>query len=240
MKKILAVLLSLVMAFSFIVPAFAADETVEDVEVTEDASLADSFGSVIDSAEGICDSFKAEDYKGVATGVFAFAENLFIAIHDLVHSLSEMFDFDCPFCDDKKEVEEELEQPEDLYESAGTVIGEAFADKDMYFRNPYPISVDAGYVFTVPTKSITLDGIATAYVKSAIILEEGATTGKIVFDDTDTYNYFHDVEGFKILHNYSGAPVAIVLKGEVRVGSTNITAANIGDYIVGPYTVTVL
>lgn len=238
MKKILAVLLSLVMAFTFMMPAFAADEVVE-----EESSIADSFGGVIDSAEDICDSFKAEDYKGVATGIFSFAENLFVAIHDLIHALSEMFDFDCPFCDDKKaeaDDGDEAEQPEDLYESAGAVIGKEFADKDMVFDTPYPQNVDAAYVFSAPTKSIVLDGIATANVKSVIVLEKGATTGKIVFKDTKTFNYFHSVEGFKILHNYSGESVAIVLAGDVRLSNgTIITAANIGDYIVGPYTVSV-
>lgn len=117
MKKILAVLLSLVMAFTFMMPAFAAEEVV----VEEESSITDSFGGVIDSAEDIRDSFENEDVEGVINGVFAFAESLFNAIHDLVHTLSEMFDFDCPFCDDVKVDTEEPVEPEEPEEIIGTV-----------------------------------------------------------------------------------------------------------------------
>lgn len=112
MKKILAVLLSLVMAFTFMMPAFAADDVA-----AEESSITDSFGGVIDSAEDIRDSFENKDAEGVINGVFAFAESLFNAIHDLVHTLSEMFDFGCPFCDETAEPE----VPEEPEEIIGTV-----------------------------------------------------------------------------------------------------------------------
>lgn len=115
MKKILAVLLSLVMAFTFMMPAFAADDVA-----AEESSITDSFGGVIDSAEDIRDSFENEDVEGVINGVFAFAESLFNAIHDLVHTLSEMFDFGCPFCDETAEPEAP-EVPEEPEEIIGTV-----------------------------------------------------------------------------------------------------------------------
>ena len=88
MKKILAVVLSLVMAFTFMMPTFAADEKVD---ATENSSISASIGAV--------------------TEVFAVVEDIFDAIHSLVHSLSVMFDFDCPFDGDKK-VEEEPSEPE--------------------------------------------------------------------------------------------------------------------------------
>lgn len=114
MKKILAVLLSLVMAFTFMMPAFAVEEAGE---VTQESSITDSFGGIIDSAEDIRDSFENEDYTGVASGVFAFIENLLKGVHDLVHGLSEMFDFGCPFCDETAEPE----VPEEPEEIIGTV-----------------------------------------------------------------------------------------------------------------------
>lgn len=265
MKKILALVLAMIMAFSLAAPAYAAvPEFDEDQisgaigDVSEDASAA------IDAATGVCDNLKNGAYSEALKGAFDFAIKLFEAIHSLVHSLSEIFDFGCPFCDeglvggdgadtdcdcgkndcdcDKDDCtcgdDEEEEAP--VYETAGVVIGEAFANKDIAFDLDYPQDVDAAFAFTAPTKSIVVNGVATANVKTLIVLDEGATTGKIVFKDDVTYNYFHAVEDFKILINNSGTSVAIVLAGDVRLSNgTIITAANIGDYIEGPYTVSV-
>ena len=241
MKKILAVLLTLVMAFTFTAPALAAAPAVDMDSVSvsignisEDASVA------VDAAGNICDSLKAEDYKGALDSTFDFAAKLAKAIHTLIHTLADLFDFDCPFCDEDKAVTGgEDKEDEPLYETAGTVVGEAFANKTMVFDTPYPIGVDAAYVFTVPTQSIEIDGIATANVKSVIILEEGATTGKIVFTEEVTRNTFHNVDGFKLIINNSGAPVNVVVKGALYWTNGNVIA-NIGDYIEGPYNLTVI
>lgn len=243
MKKILALVLSLVMAFSLAAPAFAAvpevdmDSVQNSIgDISEDASAA------IDAAGSICDSLKAEDYKAALDGAFDFAAKLFNAIHTLVCTLADIFDFDCPFCDGDKAAndgEDADKEDEPLYESAGSVIGEEFAGKEMKFKTPYPQNVDAAYVFAAPTASIEIDGIATANVKSVIILEEGATTGKIVFTSETTENYFHNVEGFKLIINNSGAPVNVVLK-DVLYWTNGDVIANIGDYIEGPYTLTVI
>ncbi len=234
MKKILALIIAVVMMFSIAaVPASAA---------------------VSDSAQAVVDSYNAGDYEATIDNVFTFARDLAAAIHELVGGILGVLDKECPFCgevhgaaadDDECTCEGECtcgkgdkEEDAPLYETAGTVIGAAFANKDVAFKNPYPQNFDAAYVFTVPTKSITIDGMATANVKTAIILEEGATTGKLVFKDTDTFNYFHAVEGFKLLINNSGAPVSIIISGEMKLSNgTIISAANIGDYIEGPYTV---
>ena len=238
MKKILALIIAAVMMFSIAaVPASAG---------------------VAESGQAVADSFNAGDYYATIDNVFTFAKDLAAAIHDLVGGILGVLGKECPFCekvhgaadddadaDDKCTCEGECtcgkgdkEEDAPLYETAGTVIGAAFANKDMSFKNPYPQSVDAAYVFTVPTKSITIDGMATANVKTAIILEEGATTGKLVFKDTDTFNYFHAVEGFKLLINNSGAPVSIIISGETKLSNgTIISAANIGDYIEGPFVV---
>lgn len=129
MKKILAVLLSIVLAFTFIVPAFAAEDA--DM-VTDGSSVSDSIGGVVDSADDIRNSFENADYVGVATGVFAFAEELYAAIHSLVHTLSVMFGFDCPFCDEKVEPEEPEvpEEPSEPEEPVGPV--EIVPDEDWY------------------------------------------------------------------------------------------------------------
>ncbi len=245
MKKILALVLAMIMAFSLVAPAYAAAPVIDEEQITgaigdvsEDASAA------IDAATGVCDNLKNGAYSEALKGAFDFAIKLFEAIHSLVHALSEIFDFGCPFCDDASDKDNagdnEVEAPEDLYDSADAVIGEEFANQDMVFDLNYPQDVDAAFAFTAPTKSIVIDGVATANVNTLIVLGKGATTGKIVFKDTTTFNYFHAVEGFKILENYSGVSVAIVLAGDVRLSNgTIITAANIGDYIVGPYTVSV-
>ena len=247
MKKILAIVLAVIMTFSITaVSASAAAPDMEEVQGTVDGvagtinDAKEDVQNVIDSATNIYNGFVEEDYSTMVDDVFTFAESLYRAIHAIVHGLSEIFDFECPLCFDNAEKEPALPEVEYTEETTYVTIGEAFADKDLTFKNPYPQNCDAAYVFAVPTKSITIDGMATAYVTNAIVLEEGAVTGKIVFEDTDTFNYFHNVENFKLIVNYSGAPVAIVLKGEVRVGSTVITAANIGDYIIGDYILTVL
>lgn len=245
MKKILAVLLTIVMAFSLAAPAFAAVPEVDMDGVSASiGNISEDASAAVDAAGNICDSLKAEDYKAAINGAFDFAAKLFKAIHTLVHTLSEMFDFDCPFCDEDKaanggEDEDADKEDEKLYESAGSVIGEEFANKEMKFDAPYIIDKDAAYVFTVPTQSIEIDGIATANVKSVIILEEGATTGKIVFTEEAIKNYFHNVEGFKLIINNSGAPVNVVVKGNLYWTNGNVIA-NIGDYIEGPYNLTVI
>ncbi len=135
MKKILAVLLSLVMAFTFMMPAFAADDVVAE---TEESSITDSFGGVIDSAEDIRDSYENGDLKGAATSVFAFAENLFNAIHDLIHALSEMFDFGCPFCDEKAEPE----VPEEPEETVNTITNKCELSGAILAGGDYVVAED--------------------------------------------------------------------------------------------------
>ena len=94
MKKLLAVLLSLVMVFTFMMPSFAADEEIGTTENSSISGVVDGVGDLTSSV----------------TGIFSFVEDLFAAIHGLVHNLSVMFDFDCPF--DKEKVEEKPSEPE--------------------------------------------------------------------------------------------------------------------------------
>ena len=102
MKKLLAVLLSLVMALTFMMPTFAANE---DIATTEDSSISESISGVVGSTGDLSASLDA------VTDAFSFIENLFAAIHGLVHNLSVMFDFDCPF--DSVDKDEKPSKPEE-------------------------------------------------------------------------------------------------------------------------------
>lgn len=202
MKKILAVLLSLVMAFTFMMPAFAVEEAGE---VTQESSITDSFGGIIDSAEDIRDSFENEDYTGVASGVFAFIENLLKGVHDLVHGLSEMFDFDCPFCDDKAEVPSEPEEPEEPSEpeeiigtvantndlSAALVAGGTYNVEESIATESFEVNADTKVNFNLGGN--TVSG-ATIINKGDIAVNGGAVesavagienTGNAVLTDVD-------------------------------------------------------
>ena len=117
MKKILAVLLSLVMAFTFMMPTFAADEEIGTTENSSISGIVDGVGDLTSSV----------------TGIFSFVEDLFAAIHGLVHNLSVMFDFDCPF--DKEKVEEKPSEPSEPEESEPVEPsnpGEIVPDEDWY------------------------------------------------------------------------------------------------------------
>ncbi|MBQ9913028.1 MAG: hypothetical protein IJO73_02245 [Clostridia bacterium] len=97
MKKILAVLLTVVMAFSLAAPAFAVDVSIDDVQ-TAVGDVKNDACDVVSSAKDTLENFKGEDNLAKVNSVLDLAEKLVKAIHTLVHTLSEMFDFDCPFC----------------------------------------------------------------------------------------------------------------------------------------------
>lgn len=100
MKKILAILLAAVMAFSMVISVAAADVSgkIDEAEgVVSDVydAASDAYGE----ATGIHDSIQAGDCNEAVSGAFSFAKALANAIHTLVHRLSDLFDFNCPFCD---------------------------------------------------------------------------------------------------------------------------------------------
>ena len=116
MKKILAVLLSLVMAFTCMMPTFAADEEIGTTENSSISGIVDGVGDLTSSV----------------TGIFSFVEDLFTSIHSLVHNLSVMFDFDCPFDGDEK-VEEEPSEPEVPSEPVGPSNPEEIVPDEEWF-----------------------------------------------------------------------------------------------------------
>lgn len=98
MKKLLAVLLSLVMMFSVVaLPVSATTETADEISVED---IEEKFEEAVD-----------------------WLARIYEFVHNIVHPLSEMFDFDCPFCDEKSEEEtpDEPETPEEPEEIVGTV-----------------------------------------------------------------------------------------------------------------------
>lgn len=97
MKKILAVLLTLVMAFTFTAPAFAAvDLDFNEVNGVV-GDVKDEACDAIGAAKDVYDNVQAEDNLGTVNSLLAFVEKLANAIHTLVHNLAKMFGFDCPF-----------------------------------------------------------------------------------------------------------------------------------------------
>lgn len=102
MKKLLALLLSIVMMFSIVaLPTSASNETDCNINV-------ENVVDKIDEAE-------------------TFLEQIYNFVHNIVHTLSKMFDFDCPFCDGKSETPEtpvEPEVPEEPEVIVGTVTNE--------------------------------------------------------------------------------------------------------------------
>ena len=100
MKKILAILLAAVMAFSMVISVTAADVSgkLDEAEgVVSD--VYDAASDAYDAATGVHDNIQAGDCNEAVSGAFTFAKALANAIHTLVHRLSDLFDFDCPFCD---------------------------------------------------------------------------------------------------------------------------------------------
>ncbi len=117
MKKILAIVLAVVMMFSVTVPASAAFDFNADDANEVIGNVSAGAQEAIDSAKDLFGKMEAKDVFGSLESGVEFAAKLANAIHTLVHSLSVLFDFDCPFCDEKKaekpDEPTEPEQPEE-------------------------------------------------------------------------------------------------------------------------------
>ena len=111
MKKFLAVLLSLVMVFSMSAVSFAAfDADIDDAKTAVENVSGDA-KDVIGSGADVVESLKDKDYASAVKGAFVFIEKLFNAIHSLVCTLADLFNFDCPFCDGAVTDAPETEEP---------------------------------------------------------------------------------------------------------------------------------
>lgn len=97
MKKILAVLLAVVMTFSMLVPASAAINTGADSNVV----------AMSETEEGTTQE---------TNKVIAVIKAIYDFVHSLVHTLSEIFDFKCPFCKGSNDADKPSDE-NDSYEA---------------------------------------------------------------------------------------------------------------------------
>ena len=116
MKKLLALLLSIVMMFSLVaLPASASNETDCDI-----------------NAEDVIDKIEEAE---------TFLEQIYNFVHHIVHSFSEMFDFDCPFCDGKGDAGEPSE-PSEPEVIVGTVTNEGDLTDALVAGGTYTVEED--------------------------------------------------------------------------------------------------
>ncbi len=84
MKKILATLIAALMAFSMLIPVAAVNDVnyaVDTLNINESVPAQTIFET------------------------FGFLKTIYNAVHTLVHTLSEIFDFDCPFYHEKEDAD---------------------------------------------------------------------------------------------------------------------------------------
>ncbi|MBQ3136573.1 MAG: right-handed parallel beta-helix repeat-containing protein [Clostridia bacterium] len=161
MKKLLAVLLSLTMAFSLAAPALAVDFDFGEIQDAV-GNVKDDACDAFDSAKDVFDNIKGEDALETVNSILALAEKLAKAIHTLVHTLADLFDFDCPFCVPAVEEEAVVVLP---------ATPETLADVLASAKEGEVVSLAAGEYETITLG--TLNGITIA-------AEDGAKVDKFV------------------------------------------------------------
>ena len=114
MKKFIAIILSIVMAFSLIaIPVSAQTKLEASVgNIKNDAETA------YDSAIGIYDELKDKDIEGAFWGTLDFARNFAEALHTLIHTVADIFNIECPFCGEVPADSVQDEAPETNGEAA--------------------------------------------------------------------------------------------------------------------------
>lgn len=94
MKKLLAVLISVVMMLSVaILPAYAADDAI-----IEDVTAAGSVEDFRDGAEDVYNKVVEGDYFGAMDGAIALIEEFANAIHSLVGNIMAALGKECALC----------------------------------------------------------------------------------------------------------------------------------------------
>lgn len=224
MKKILAIILSLVMAFSIAaIPASAIDASIDDAQVAV-GEVKDDASAAIDSAKNVYDSIKAEDYSAAIDGMFDFASKLAKAIHSLVHSLSEMFDFDCPFCDGTAADDDSAAGEEEAPRAEGAAFVVDGTSQTTFGGEEYygDIFISAtSTVSEIMLLSITADvnNVVVLEAENTVVFSGGNFTlpegGKLVVDTTDTITQVMFSTG------------DIIVNGEV------LTEDNVAQYVEG-------
>ncbi len=144
MKKILATLLAAVMAFSMFIPAAAAN-TPDTLNMNDSTSAQ------------------------VVFGVFGFLEPIYNTVHAIVHTLSEIFGFRCPFYHEKEDidtpdnpdipvdpVDPEVPVDDDTYEATEITAAElAELLKGEIIDNSLTVELNDNYVVTDDWTSIS-------------------------------------------------------------------------------------
>ncbi len=139
--------------------------------------------------------------------------------------------------------EESTTQPTVTYETYKVRVTNSTLASDRYYNytsdGTYPQNVDVAFYFwnrAYKANTVTIKNTATAYVNAAVyISDESVGIDTIVFAGG---NNFHGNNGvFKLIVNTTDIPVKVKLSGTNKIGSLVLTADNIGNYIVGPYTV---
>ncbi|MBQ3136571.1 MAG: hypothetical protein IJB74_03720 [Clostridia bacterium] len=229
MKKILAVLLTIVMAFSLAAPAFAAAPAVDMDGVSASiGNVSEDASAAVDAAGSIYDSIKAEDYKAAIDGVFDFAAKLAKAIHTLVHTLADLFDFDCPFCDEDKAAndgedagkDDENAEPEaPRGEGAGIVVEDGsqttFGGGEYYGDVYLQADVTVAEIIIMDLTA-DVNNLVVLNERNTVIISGGNFTlpegGKLVIDNTDDLT------------------TQICLLGEIYVNGELLTSENVDQY----------
>ena len=103
MKKLLAVLIAVLMAFSVaVVPASAADYVRKDTVVVapgeSEETTEGEFAGVVDSTTSIYDDLKAGEYENALDGVFELIDGLVNAIHSLIGKIMAVAGKECALC----------------------------------------------------------------------------------------------------------------------------------------------
>lgn len=205
MKKILAILLAIAMTFSMVISVAAADVSGKLDEAEGAVSdVYDAASDAYDAAASIKDNIQAGNCDEAVSGAFTFAKALANAIHTLVHRLSELFDFDCPFCDgtglDKDEpvIDDEpqfspdavLVASEDELQAAIVEGGEIVLTEDIELSEMLVIEAGTEIVLNMNGKTISLPDGADASLCDPMIdmRRDGEIIPSLVIDGDGTFD----------------------------------------------------
>ena len=230
MKKFLALVLSLVMAFSLAAPAFAAAPEIDADNISASiGNVSTDASAAVDAAGDICDSLKAKDYETALNSTFDFAAKLAKAIHTLICTLADLFDFDCPFCEDDKVVEDDADKDEAddkeeaprgegagivLKDNSQTTFGGGEYYGDVYLQAEVTVAEIRILDLTADVNNlIVLDAPNTVIISGGnFTLPEG---GKLIIDTTNDLT------------------TQACFLGDIYVNGELLTPANVDQYLEG-------
>lgn len=90
MKKVLAIVLAVLVAFSaMVIPACAVDA---------EEPAANEFAGIVDSVDGIYGELKEGEYETALDSAFALIEDLYNLVHNLIGSILAVAGKECGVC----------------------------------------------------------------------------------------------------------------------------------------------